>query len=167
MMSDFNNSYQNPVYPIGTQPSSNQSMSGVKNQDFWITVFGFPAESTSIVLAHFSGCGTILDKKVSNGNWINLRYSSRGECDKALLYNGKIIGNNLMIGVIKCQDESVLEKENLNESQYASVNVSRIRSLTQAAYKSAKHETEVVHGAEDPKKTNGLVSRAVDLIFGW
>jgi nuclear pore complex protein Nup53 len=166
VMSDFNNSYQNPAYPIAIQPSFNQSMSGVKNNEFWITVFGFNATSTSIVLSHFSGCGTILDKVCSNGNWIHLRFSSRGECEKALLYNGKIIGNNLMIGVIRCQDESVFEKENVNESQQASV--TRVRSLTQAAYQSAKHNTEVVPSAEVPQKaTNGIVSRAVDLLFGW
>lgn len=166
VMSDFNNSYQNPAYPVAIQPSFNQSMSGVKAHEFWITVFGFPATSTSIVLSHFSGCGTILDKVCSAGNWIHLRFSSRGECEKALLYNGKIIGNNLMIGVINCQDESVYrEKENINESQQASV--SRIRSLREAAYQSAKRDTEVVHGAEAPLKSSGIVSRAVDLLFGW
>lgn len=168
VMSDFNSSYQNPTYPIAIQPSfnQNQSMNGVKNHEFWVTVFGFPATSTSIVLSHFSGCGTILDKVCSAGNWIHLRFSSRGECEKAILYNGKIIGNNLMIGVVKCQDESVLEKENVNESQQASI--SRVRSLTQSAMRSAKFDTQVVHGqAEDPKKSTGIVSRAVDLIFGW
>lgn len=165
VMSDINSSYQNPAYPIAIQPSFSQSMSGAKNQEFWVTVFGFPPTSTSIVLSHFSGCGTILDKVCSAGNWIHLRFSSRGECEKALLYNGKIIGN-MMIGVIKCQDESVFEKENFNESQQASVSRS-VRSLTQAAYQSAKHDTEVVHGAEVPQKTNSIVSRAVDLLFGW
>lgn len=165
MHSDFNNSYsyQNMAYPVAVQPSFNQS---IRSQDFWITVFGFPSTSTSIVLAHFSGVGTILEKVCSSGNWIHLRYCSRGECDKALLYNGKIIGNNLMIGVIRCQDESVLDKENQqNESQQQSI--SRIRSLTQAGYKSARQESEVIQTADDPKKTTGIVSRVVDSLFGW
>lgn len=165
MMNDFNNSYQNPAYPVAVQQSFNQTYNGVKNFEFWVTVFGFPPASTSIVLSHFSGCGTILDKVCSAGNWIHLRFSSRGECEKALLYNGKIIGNNLMIGVIRCQDESILEKENVNESQQASV--SRIRSLTQAAYKNAKQDTDVLPTTDDPKKSSGLVSRAFDLIMGW
>lgn len=162
-MNDFNNSH---AYPTAIQQSFNQSYNGgIKSNEFWITVFGFPSTSVSLVLAHFSGCGTILEKVCSSGNWIHLRFSSRGECDKAMLYNGKIIGNNIMIGVTRCTDESVFEKE--NETQQASV--SKIRSLTQAAYKSAKHETEVLHGADDPKKTTstGIVSRAVDLLFGW
>lgn len=159
-MNDFNNSH------ASIQPSFNQSVNGgMKSHEFWITVFGFPSTSTSIVLSHFSGCGTILEKVCSSGNWIHLRFSSRGECDKAMLYNGKIIGNNIMIGVTRCNDESVFEKEN---NQQANQSVNRIRTLTQAAYISAKHDTEVLHGADDPKKTSsGIVSRAVDLLFGW
>lgn len=163
-MNDFNNSH---AYPNAIQPSFNQSINsggGVRSHEFWVTVFGFPSTSLDLILSHFSACGTILEKVCSAGNYIHLRFSSRGECDKAMLYNGKIIGNNTMIGVIRCNDESVFEKE--NDSQLASVN--RIRSLTQAAYKSAKYDTEVLHGADDPKKTSsGIVSRAVDLLFGW
>lgn len=161
VMVDFNNSYQNqvPAYPTAIQPSFNQSIN-VKSYEFWVTVFGFPSTSTSIVLSHFSGCGTILDKVCSSGNWIHLRFSSRGECDKAMLYNGKIIANNIMIGVTRCNDESVYEKENINESQNASV--SKIRSLNKIF-----NDSEVLHGADDPKKTSGIVSRAVDLLFGW
>lgn len=133
--------------------------------DFWVTVFGFPCEAVSTILSHFSGCGTILEKVCSSGNWIHLRFSSKGECDKALLYNGKIIGNNLMIGVIRCQDESVMEKENSIDVSRASVN--KIRSLTQAAYKSAKVEHEVIPNVDDPKKSTGIVNKAMDLLFGW
>lgn len=163
-MSDFNNSNQNPMYPNALS-FTNQSMNGynkLHQQDFWITVFGFPSESTSIVLSHFSGCGTILDKVCSSGNWIHLKYSSRGECDKALLYNGKIIGNNLMIGVTRCNDESVMEKEN---SEYPVASISRIRSLTGAAYKTS--DTAVLNQTDEPKKTSGIVNKAMDLIFGW
>lgn len=130
-----------------------------------MTVFGFPNEALTIVLAHFSSCGTILEKVCSEGNWIHLRFSSRAECDKALLYNGKILGNSLMIGVIRCNDESVMDKENL--SDYQNVPVSKIRSLTQAAYKSAKSENQVLPGSEEPKKTTGIVNKAIDMIFGW
>jgi nuclear pore complex protein Nup53 len=150
-INDFNdNSYQNSFVH--------------EKKDFWITVFGFPPESTSIVLSHFSTCGTILEKSTDTGNWIHLRYSSRGECDKALLYNGKVIAHNLMIGVIRCKEETITDKEN---GEYPPANISKIRSLTQAAYKSAKIEREVVQGGEEPKKTSGIVHKTLDLIFGW
>jgi nuclear pore complex protein Nup53 len=84
------------------------------SKDFWITVFGFPQTAVSLILSHFSQCGTIIDKilPTQNGNWIHLKFTSRLECDKALNYNCKIICNNLMIGVIHCNDESVVDKEN-------------------------------------------------------
>jgi nuclear pore complex protein Nup53 len=85
-------------------------------KDFWITVFGFPAADVSQILSHFSQCGNIVDKifPTQNGNWIHLKYNSRLECDKALNYNCKVICNNLMIGVIHCNDPSVVDKENFD-----------------------------------------------------
>ncbi|CAG9802814.1 unnamed protein product [Chironomus riparius] len=168
---DFNSSYNMGPGPVNQSfnINNNVSMAGNVNRfnqsDFWVTVFGFPAEAITAVLSHFSGCGTILEKVCSSGNWIHLRFSSKGECDKALLYNGKIIGNNLMIGVIRCQDDSVIEKENTVDVSRASIN--KIRSLTQAAYKSAKVEHEVLPANDDPKKTTGIVNKAMDLLFGW
>ncbi|KAG5681089.1 hypothetical protein PVAND_010555 [Polypedilum vanderplanki] len=165
---DFNTStsFQNLMQQSGAIYNNiNQSMNGYSQKDFWVTVFGFPSEALTIVLSHFSGCGTILEKVCSSGNWVHLRYSSRAECDKSLLYNGKIIGNNLMIGVVRCEDESITEKENMNYNPQTSI--TKIRSLTQAAYKSVRDETEVVpSGIEEPKKTTGIVNKAMDLIFG-
>jgi nuclear pore complex protein Nup53 len=163
---DFNTSYQNPLHQSTTAPATMFNQSAAYNQrDFWITVFGFPQEALTIVLAHFSGCGTILEKVSSAGNWVHLRYSSRAECDKSLLYNGKVIGNNLMIGVVRCEEELVTEKENYGD--YPQASVSKIRSLTQAAYRSARSDTEVMRGGEEPRKTTGIVNKAMDLLFGW
>lgn len=87
--------------------------------NFWITVYGFPSSGTSIILSHFSQCGTIVDKKFApqNGNWIHLRFASSLECEKALNYHERIIGNNLMIGVTYCKDPTIVDKENLERNQ--------------------------------------------------
>lgn len=86
--------------------------------DFWITVYGFPVTATSMIVAHFSQCGTIVDKiyPQQNGNWIHLKFSSRLECDKALNYNEKILSNSLMIGVTRCKDQSIVDKENVESN---------------------------------------------------
>jgi nuclear pore complex protein Nup53 len=159
---EFNSSYhkQNIIF------NNSQSMNGLNQQRLnWVTVFGFPSEALTIVLSHFSGCGTIMEKVCSSGNWMHIRYSSRAESDKSLLYNGKIIGNNLMIGVVRCEDESIIDKENVVE--YSQASVSKIRSLTQAAYRSARNETEVVPSGDEPRKTSGIVNKAMDMLFGW
>lgn len=161
---DFNNSYSqhhNSTFQTSVSPPLNGFVNNV-----WITVFGFQQSATTSVLSHFSQCGTILEKVCSSGNWMHLKYSSRIECDKALLYNGKIICNNLMVGVMRCNDESVLEKEN-NAGQNRDKTV-RIRSLTQAAYNSAQEPTEVsLLSPLAPKRTTGIFNKTLDLFFGW
>ena len=157
--SDYNNSY----HFNSTVQSSVPVTNGFSN--FWVTVFGFPQSAVTAILSHFSQCGTILEKVCSSGNWIHLRFSSRMECDKAILYNGKIICNNLMVGVSRCTDTNLTEKE--NDGGQREINVSKIRSLTQAAYKSAQEPTEVVMSPNAPKRTTGIINKTLDMFFGW
>lgn len=88
------------------------------HSSFWITVYGFPQSATSAILSHFSQCGTIVEKifPPQNGNWIHIKFSSRLECDRALNYHERIIGNSLMIGVSYCKDPMIVDKENLERS---------------------------------------------------
>lgn len=167
-----NNSYlqnNNSTIPLNStfQTTLPAPLNGYNNTNFWVTIFGFPPTAVTTILSHFSQCGSILEKVCSSGNWIHLRFSSRLECDKALLYNGKIICNNLMVGVSKCTDESVIDKENYGGAQQREVNVSRIRSLTQAAYKSAQEPTEVVLSPNAPKRSTGIINKTLDMFFGW
>lgn len=99
--------------PMQTSYSNTHSYS-----DFWITVFGFPTSAASMILQHFSQCGTIVEKVFppQNGNWVHLKFASRLECDKALNYNEKILGNNIMIGVTQCKDKQIVDKENQCEN---------------------------------------------------
>lgn len=101
-------SFQNPLSPRQPAPPA----------PFWVTVFGFPQSTTNTILAHFSQCGTIVDKVLSQqgGNWVHLKYSSRLECDKAINYNERIIGNSLMIGVMYCRDAAIVDKENMDRN---------------------------------------------------
>ncbi|XP_053698246.1 nucleoporin Nup35 [Sabethes cyaneus] len=156
------NSIVSPLSHSHLNLSQNQS-----GNDYWITVFGFPQSASSMILSHFSQCGAIIDKvfATQNGNWVHLRFTSRLECERALNYNGKIIGQNLMIGVQYCTDFAILGKENTEERKEYSL--SRVRSLTHIAYKNAQHPTEVVPSPTAPKRSSGIVNKAMDLFFGW
>lgn len=134
--------------------------------NFWVTIFGFSQSAVTAVLAHFSQCGSILEKVCSNGNWMHIRFSSRRESDKSLLYNGKIICDNIMIGVIRCTDSSVMDKENGNQAQN-DITISKIRSLTNAGYKAAQEPSNVILSPNQPKRTTGLLNKTLDLFFGW
>ncbi|XP_058442826.1 nucleoporin Nup35 [Malaya genurostris] len=136
-------------------------------KDYWITIFGFPQSASSMILSHFAQCGAIIDKffATQNGNWVHIRFASRLECEKALNYNGKVIGQNLMIGVQYCNDPIIVGKENSAERKEYSI--SRVRSLSHVAYKNAQHSTDVIPSASAPKRSSGIVNKAMDLFFGW
>ncbi|XP_036318784.1 nucleoporin Nup35 [Rhagoletis pomonella] len=164
-----------PIGPLGT-PNANGAINNAsymlqcpptpRYTEFWVTVFGFPPSAISTILQHFAQCGTIVDKVFppQNGNWVHLKYASRLECDKALNYNEKILGNNIMIGVTQCKDKNIIDKENVCDNN---TQPSNIRPLAQTAYKIAQNDSAVVNNANLPQKSSGLMNKAMDLFFGW
>lgn len=151
----------------------------------WVTVFGFPPSAASYILQQFSQCGTVLQHhNPANGNWMQIRYQTRTQAQSALSRSGRILGGTLMIGVILCHDPpespmngtrtGLLEQtgdKRLNSS-VATVNTSvhtpsrSIRPLTQA-YKAAHNEHEMSMSSTSASKSDGIVSRAMEYIFGW
>lgn len=149
--------------------SSNDTLSRSNKppfNSFWVTVFGFSASSVATILSHFAQCGTIVDKIFSsqNGNWIHLRFSSRIECDKALNFNGKVIANSLMIGVVPCTEQSIINEDAVREDRE---NITKIRPLSRVAYETTQSPTTVEPNVFAPKLNNGIVSKAMDMFFGW
>ncbi|XP_023176356.1 nucleoporin Nup35 [Drosophila hydei] len=141
-----------------------------RNGDFWVTIFGFSPGASSMILQHFTMCGTIVDvvHAPQNGNWMHVRFASRIESDKALNYNLKVIASNVMVGVTRCTDESIIDKENAKIVEPdADVFRPKVRSLTQQSYNIAQHDTHVSPNRSVPQKSSGLMNKAMDLIFGW
>ncbi|KAH8287233.1 hypothetical protein KR054_004711 [Drosophila jambulina] len=141
--------------------------------DFWVTIFGFRPGSASMVLSHFTLCGTIVEvvHPPKQGNWIHVRFSSRIESDKALNYNHKVIAGNVMLGVTRCTDRSVFEKENskalANQDTASPAPASPvIRPFAQQSYKLAQKDSAVSPSKDVPQRSSGLVDKALDLIFG-
>ncbi|XP_052802340.1 nucleoporin NUP35-like [Mya arenaria] len=156
----------------------------------WITVFGFPPPAASYVLQQFSQYGNILKHVISSeGNWMHIHYQSKIQAKKALSKNGKILGNNIMVGISHCIDKKVMgidhrEKENeslmltpgvvpnLGLGQVTSPSTpgqlknTPIRPLT-AAYLAAKSENEVIQSSQAPRKNTGFMSKAMEYMFGW
>lgn len=76
-----------------------------EDTDLWITVFGFPVSAAPSILGHFSQIGSVVEHKYpGQGNWVSIRYHSKIDVKRALSYNGRIFGNNIMIGVIPSKD---------------------------------------------------------------
>ncbi|KAF5303046.1 hypothetical protein FQR65_LT08375 [Abscondita terminalis] len=119
-------------------------------QNQWVTVYGFP---TSAANKRFP----------AQGNWVHLKYNSSVEASKALSLNGKLISNNIMVGVCLYQNKGC-DKENKDISYYKSPG--RARSLRQS-FVSPQASNTVVTPTSVPHKSNGLVTKAMEYVFGW
>lgn len=137
-----------------------------RSPNHWITVYGFAPAATSMILTHFAQCGTILEKVFppQSGNWVHLRFASSLECDKAMNYHERILANSIMIGVTRCKDPNIVDKENLDTSIVAKT---RPRPLAQIAYKTAQSANDITGGPTTPSRNSGIVNKAIDLFFGW
>lgn len=109
-----------PFYAYGEQIKPDEKL-----DDTWITVFGFPQSATSYVLQEFSVYGQILRHCSTQGNWLHIQYQTKLQAQKALSKNGKVLANNIMVGVMKCIDKNVmnvnLENKSLLENADSSV----------------------------------------------
>ena len=93
----------------------------------------------------------------------------RMQANKALGKNGCVMGGSIMVGICQCRDPSVLDRLNTSLQDVTNTSVATprtIRPLTQA-YKEAQEENKVVPGTNTPTRNTGLVSRAMEYMFGW
>lgn len=147
----------------------------------WVTVFGFPPQAAQYVLSQISSCGTVLQHlQPPQSNWMHVRLQTRMQARKALDKSGSVLGGNIMIGVARCTEDSVLDSnQSILETSSGSLigsgvaNLSSafgtprtIRPLTQA-YKDAQSDHKVVPSTNTPNKDSGIVSKAMEFMFGW
>lgn len=145
-----------------SQAQSNLNVTDRK-ETLWVTVFGFPPSAASFVIAQFSNCGIILEKHFPNqGNWVNLKYNSSHEVAKALSLNGKLISNCIMVGVMLYFNKQE-NKENIDE---LFTSPARVRSLRQS-FVSPQTTGNVIQQQNVPQKSTGIVSKAMEYVFGW
>ncbi|KPJ14912.1 Nucleoporin NUP53 [Papilio machaon] len=149
------NSYVNTS--MNNQSITTHWQDGCQEQDeYWITVFGFPPNAANTVLARFSNCGAILDKQYpTQGNWANVRYATRAEKERALALNGRQIIPGVMVGVIECR-----EPPKMASSHPGITSPERhptVRSLCPTP----------IASAPVPQRSNGIIAKALDYVLGW
>lgn len=132
-----------------------------KIDSHWITVFGFPPSVLSLVLSQLSNCGVIVDKQIpSQGNWVHVKFNNLSEVSRALSLNGKCINSNIMIGV-----QLHYNKEN-KENASMITSPMRARSLRHS-FISMQASNNVIATQNVPQKSTGIVSKAMEYVFGW
>lgn len=140
------------------------------NENLWVTVLGFPPYASSLVLTQFSHCGNIIDKKFPpDGNWVHIKFSNKHEVAKAMSYNGRLISNSVMIGVIlhheKENKENTVQSPQDNRITPTITSPNRARSLTQPY--ALSQNTEVLSPQNVPQRSTGIVTKAMEYVFGW
>ncbi|XP_008791646.2 nuclear pore complex protein NUP35 [Phoenix dactylifera] len=88
---------------------------GGRDEEEWVTVYGFSPGDTNLVLREFEKCGAIL-KHIPGprvANWMHILYQSRYDAQKAIAKNGVQLNSILIIGV-KAMDPQ--QRQYLNES---------------------------------------------------
>ncbi|KAA0190848.1 Nucleoporin NUP53 [Fasciolopsis buskii] len=69
----------------------------------------YPASRASYILSQFAQFGTIEKHVITNdGNWMHIKYQNKLQARCALSRNGRVFGDNIMVGVMPCSDEDVL-----------------------------------------------------------
>ncbi|XP_074110319.1 nucleoporin Nup35 [Cotesia typhae] len=159
----------------------------------WITVFGFPPDTLNTVLSHISNRVRIVDKHPPphpQSNWIHLKCATEQEAQRALLCNGNIVSGLIMIGVAPCTDEGVIlnpDKENCSNLNRSMRVFSSPTKLNQSSDYNSAIRSPKLHNARPlasgynhhinshsvrspenvPQKASGIVSKAMELVFGW
>lgn len=190
------NQPRNLINTMNASMFNDSSLNANKNESQgllqWVTVFGFPPSDTNTVLAHISSRVRIVDKHPPpqpQSNWIHLKCASEQEAQRALACNGNIVSGSIMIGVIPCTDEGVIlgsDKENrsrmngsiksfsnlgrINQSpEYSTprtpIRIQNVRPLAAGYNQLSPQSVRVPENV--PQKSTGLVSKAMEYMFGW
>lgn len=173
--------------------ASNETSQGLLQ---WVTVFGFPPNAINTVLSHISNRVRIVDKHPPphpQSNWIHLKCATEQEAQRALACNGNVVSGAIMIGVTPCMDEGVIlspDKENQSKfngsmriftspgkssqgtsgeagsSLRSPIKIQNARPL--ASGYNQHLSPQAVRAAENvPQRSTGLVSKAMEYVFGW
>ncbi|XP_045446048.1 nucleoporin Nup35 [Melitaea cinxia] len=150
----MHNSYVNNI--SANNQTMNQWQDSCQEQDeYWVTVFGFPPNAANTVLARFSNCGAILDKQYpTQGNWAHVRYATRAEKERAIALNGRQVLPGVMVGVVECREPprmGITSPGNVTERQTTA------RSLCPTP----------IPSAPVPQRSTGIISKALDYVLGW
>ncbi|CAH8560856.1 unnamed protein product [Schistosoma bovis] len=91
---------------------SSNDFDNANPHDCWVTVFGFPPSRAAFILNQFAQLGTIEKHVITNsGNWMHIKYQNKMQAHCALNKNGKVFGDNTMVGVSVCNDSEVMNDD--------------------------------------------------------
>jgi len=131
----------------------------------WVTVFGFPLSLSSLILQQFESDGEILQHESGQGNWMSIRFRSPLDAKKALGKNGKIITDNIMIGVLPSDKVRIRLPMSAEGASAYPTPVYRPKEYRPATEDYVLGRTGPV--MKPPQSNGSVFSTLSDYLFGW
>ncbi|XP_078451511.1 nucleoporin NUP35 [Lampetra fluviatilis] len=177
-----------PPSPAQLDPFYTQGESLVSSDTLdhtWVTVFGFPPASASYILMQFAQYGNILKHVMSSsGNWMHIQYQSTLQARKALSKDGKVFGECIMVGVKPCIEKNVMENGEAHGypplsgfttpvQPHAATPVPiasttpRPSTMRPMTGRITTNDLQVVNDKQVLSKDDGILSKALEYVFGW
>ncbi|XP_062008470.1 nuclear pore complex protein NUP35 [Rosa rugosa] len=162
-----------PEMQRSTMPAANPQ------EEEWVTVYGFSAADTNLVLRELEKCGVILKHVPGprDANWMHILYQSSSDAQKALSKNGMQINGALIIGV---KPLDPMQRHTLNErlinnqgfmtlpppSSMRHAELDASRAPPRSYYLQNGNTSVQQSGGTIASPTKSLVSKVMDLMFG-
>ncbi|XP_027842282.1 nucleoporin NUP35-like [Aphis gossypii] len=154
----------------------------------WITVFGYSISNKDEILSKFIHMVSCCDVRQAGPNWAHICFSDSTDYHRALLFNGHVTNNGAMIGVIPCNDKTILNEnisptdshpgpsnEILSKSlrspilgqQFSSPNdsISKRNNIRPMAIKPIPIQGK--DNSPSATTSNGIVTKTLEYLFGW
>ncbi|XP_015376359.1 PREDICTED: nucleoporin NUP53-like [Diuraphis noxia] len=156
-------------------------------QGYWITVFGYSISNKDEILSKFIHMVSCCDVRQAGPNWAHICFSDSTDYHRALLFNGHVTNNGAMIGVIPCNDKTILNEnispidshtgastEILSKSMRSPILGQQFSSPNDSISKRnirpmAKKPMPIQGQNNCPSATtsNGIVTKTLEYLFGW
>ncbi|XP_008181412.1 nucleoporin NUP53 isoform X1 [Acyrthosiphon pisum] len=154
----------------------------------WITVFGFSISNKDEILSKFKHMVSCCDVRQAGPNWAHICFSDPTDYHRALLFHGQVTNNGAMIGVIPCNDKTILN-ENISPidshpgpstdilskslrspilgQQFSSPNdsISKRNNIRPMAIRPIPIQGN--NNSPSATTSNGIVTKTLEYLFGW
>ncbi|KAL0242849.1 hypothetical protein GEMRC1_005412 [Eukaryota sp. GEM-RC1] len=126
-----------------------------RDQQSWVTVFGFEPRQTSDVLSYLSRVGTIIQRSSSAGNSIHVKYGDPIQATSALSLNGTSFAPGYLLGVVPAED----------------LPLSGVMDVSQASVRQQHPAQSLMVGEPEklflrPRKKSGFFTKVSEFVFG-
>lgn len=129
-----------------------------------MTVYGFSAQDTPLILAEFYKCGEIVNWGTfgqPHANFLHVQYQSKYGAQRALLRNGEQLSGSLIVGVKPLDARHRQAVEAGGPEAAEAVQLSRAKAVPNRPYR-----IEAAAGQQVPQPARSLIAKVYEYVLG-